>query len=60
VKFRTPINILYNKKVAVIGGIAGATAGGIPRAINFPMVKRAAVACVVGVIVGIVICLIWK
>jgi len=41
-----------NKKVAVIGGIAGA--------IKFPMVERVATACVVGIIVGILMHLFWK
>jgi len=49
-----------NKKVAVVGGITGAIAGGIGGATNFPMVERVAIACVVGVIVGILMRLFWK
>jgi len=49
-----------NGKEAEAGAIAGAAAGGAAGAMNIPLLEGVAIACVVGVIVGTVTCLIWK
>ena len=49
-----------NGRGAVIGAIAGAVAGGTAGALNIPLSERVIIACTAGVIVGIVMCLIWR
>ena len=50
-----------NRKGAVIGGVIVAVAGGVVGgAANLPFLGKIAVACVVGVIVGVMGRLIWK
>ncbi|MCD6411640.1 MAG: hypothetical protein J7L20_04345 [Thermoplasmata archaeon] len=49
-----------NRKGAVIGAIAGAVAEGAAGAPNIPLSERVIIACIVGIIVGIVKCLNWR
>ena len=49
-----------NGKEVVAGAVAGAAAGGTAGAMDIPLLEGVAIACVVGVIVGTVTCLIWK
>lgn len=50
-----------NRKGAVIGGVIAAVTGGIAGgAANLPLLGKIAVACVNGVIVGVMGRLIWK